>query len=547
MRASDAKRRTSRRTVSARKSMDVGVGGSKRRRSLALPGPAKCMEIRQLLHLSFASECEEQPIGRRLFHSFCNSVAEYSRAFAFLDQLVELELAEDNMQNALLRKIVANFLQPDSENFLSFLSDAMTSAASGASAVDMKELVPRAQQETRQFLMGKPFREYLESPFFQRFLQWKALEQQKITEKHFCEFRVLGKGGFGEVCAIQVKLTGKMHACKKLNKKSLKKKKGQKMALLEKEILESVNSSMVVRLAYAFETKEHLCLVMTLMNGGDLKFHIYNVGKRGLSMERVLFYTAQITCGLHHLHGLSIIYRDMKPENVLLDERGNCRLSDLGLAVVLRNADDKITQRAGTNGYMSPEVIKQEPYSYDADWFALGCTIHEMILGYTPFKNFQEQVSKEELRRRVLQDKVVFTKTAFTDEAKDLCTQLLAKRACDRLGSRNPNDDPRRHGFFRSINFQRLEARLVSPPFVPDPDVVYAKDLCDIDEFSEVKGVELDEEDLKFHKDFATGCVPLTWQEEIIESGLFDDVESMQHRASLPGNSERRSGVCLIL
>uniref|UniRef100_UPI00358FB6B3 rhodopsin kinase GRK7 n=1 Tax=Myxine glutinosa TaxID=7769 RepID=UPI00358FB6B3 len=532
--------------LQARRSVDAGVGGSKCRRSLALPGLAKCMEIRQLLRLSFASECEEQPIGRRLFQSFCDSVSEYSRALAFLDQVGELELAEENMHNSLLCTIVADFLQPESENFLLFLSDAI-SAASGTPEVDMKDLVLRAQQETREFLMGKPFREYLESPFFQRFLQWKALEQQKITEKHFYEFRVLGKGGFGEVCAIQVKLTGKMHACKKLNKKSLKNKKGQKMALLEKEILESVNSSMVVRLAYAFETKRHLCLVMTLMNGGDLKFHIYNVGKRGLSMDRVLFYTAQIACGLRHLHRLFIVYRDMKPENVLLDERGNCRLSDLGLAVVLRNVDNKITQRAGTNGYMSPEVIKEEPYSYDADWFALGCTIHEMISGYIPFRNFHEQVSKEELRRRVLHDTVVFTNTAFTAEAQDLCTQLLAKRACDRLGSRDRNDDPRRHGFFHSINFQRLEAGLVSPPFVPNPDVVYAKDLCDIDEFSEVKGVELDEDDLKFHKDFATGCVPLTWQEEILESGLFDEVECVQRTASLPGNSERRSGVCLIL
>lgn len=134
---------------------------------------------------------------------------------------------------------------------------------------------------------------------------------------------------------MQVKHTGQMYACKKLDKKRLKKKGGEKMAMLEKKILEKVNSRFVVNLVYAYETKAHLCLVMSLMNGGDLKYHIYNMGERGLELNRVVFYTAQITAGLLHLHAMDIVYRDMKPENVLLDSQGQCRLSDLGLAVEL--------------------------------------------------------------------------------------------------------------------------------------------------------------------------------------------------------------------
>lgn len=136
---------------------------------------------------------------------------------------------------------------------------------------------------------------------------------------------------------MQVKNTGKMYACKKLDKKRLKKKNGEKMALLEKEILERISSPFIVSLAYAFESKSHLCLVMSLMNGGDLKFHIYSVGTRGLAMSRVIFYSAQMTCGVLHLHSLGIVYRDLKPENVLLDDAGNCRLSDLGLAVQVQD------------------------------------------------------------------------------------------------------------------------------------------------------------------------------------------------------------------
>lgn len=134
---------------------------------------------------------------------------------------------------------------------------------------------------------------------------------------------------------MQVKHTGQMYACKKLDKRRLKKKGGERLALLEKQILEKVNSLFVVNLAYAYDNKTHLCLIMDLMNGGDLKFHIYELGKRGIRMERVVYYVAQITMGILHLHSMEIVYRDMKPENVLLDARGQCRLSDLGLAVEL--------------------------------------------------------------------------------------------------------------------------------------------------------------------------------------------------------------------
>lgn len=162
-----------------------------------------------------------------------------------------------------------------------------------------------------------------------------------------------------KVCAVQVKNTGKMYACKKLDKKRLKKKNGEKMALLEKEILERVSSPFVVSLAYAFESKSHLCLVMSLMNGGDLKFHIYSVGERGLDMSRVVFYSAQMTCGVLHLHSLSIVYRDLKPENVLLDDLGNCRLSDLGLAVEIQDGKP-ITQRVSGSSWAQRWGIESE-------------------------------------------------------------------------------------------------------------------------------------------------------------------------------------------
>lgn len=163
-------------------------------------------------------------------------------------------------------------------------------------------------------------------------------------------FKVLGKGGFGEVCACQSRATGRMYACKKLEKKRIKKRKGEQMALNEKLILQRVNSRFLVNLAYAFEVKDSLCLILTLMNGGDLKFHIHHM-QAEFKESRALFYTAEIACGLEHLHINRIVYRDLKPENILLDDAGHIRISDLGLAVEL-NEEGLVRGRVGTIGYM---------------------------------------------------------------------------------------------------------------------------------------------------------------------------------------------------
>lgn len=117
------------------------------------------------------------------------------------------------------------------------------------------------------------------------------------------------------------------------------------------------------------------------------------------------------------------------------------------------------------------------------------------------------------------------------------------------LYCRNEDDDPRKHSFFKTINFHRLEANLVDPPFVPDPSVVYAKDIADIADFSEIRGIEFDDKDKKFFKKFATGAVPIPWQEEVIETGLFDELNDPNRvvTGGYANGGESKSGVCLLL
>lgn len=319
--------------------------------------------------------------------------------------------------------------------------------------------------------------EATESSFFSsypsrlfRYLQWKWLEAQPVTYKTFRMYRVLGKGGFGEVCACQVRATGKMYACKKLEKKRIKKRKGESMVLIEKNILQKINSKFVVSLAYAYETKDALCLVLTIMNGGDLKFHIYNMGgEPGFDINRARFYAAEVVCGLEHLHLQGIVYRDCKPENILLDDHGHVRISDLGLAVEITEGD-MVRGRVGTVGYMAPEVIDNEKYTFSPDWFSFGCLLYEMIEGQAPFRARKEKVKREEVDRRVKEDQERYS-PKFSEDAKGLCQQLLKKSPKSRLGckcGRHGAKEVKLHGFFQCLNWKRVEAGMWEPPFVPD-------------------------------------------------------------------------------
>ncbi|MEQ2207137.1 G protein-coupled receptor kinase 6, partial [Xenoophorus captivus] len=221
------------------------------------------------------------------------------------------------------------------------------------------------------------------------------------------------------VCACQVRATGKMYACKKLEKKRIKKRKGESMALNEKQILEKVNSRFVVSLAYAYETKDALCLVLTLMNGGDLKFHIYHMGEAGFDETRAVFYGAEICCGLEDLHRERIVYRDLKPENILLDDHGHIRISDLGLAIHVPDGQS-IKGRVGTVGYMAPEVVMNERYTFSPDWWALGCLLYEMIEGQSPFQQRKKKIKREEVERLVREVQEEYSEK-FSEDAKSIC------------------------------------------------------------------------------------------------------------------------------
>ncbi|KAB5567914.1 hypothetical protein PHYPO_G00238270 [Pangasianodon hypophthalmus] len=506
-----------------------GGGGKRKGRSkkwreiLRFPHISQCMELSKNIERDYSSLCEKQPIGRLLFRLYCETRPELLRCIHLLDAMEDYEVTPDEKRKNRGDQIIKKFLTKQSPECVDVVEGLAERCRENLELSPCKEIFSDCRKALHEYLSGAPFSDYQNSMYFDRFIQWKMLERQPVTKDTFRQYRVLGKGGFGEVCACQVRATGKMYACKKLEKKRIKKRKGESMALNEKQILEKVNSRFVVSLAYAYETKDALCLVLTIMNGGDLKFHIYNMGTPGFEKERVQFYAAEICCGLEHLHRESIVYRDLKPENILLDDNGHIRISDLGLAIKVPDGE-AIRGRVGTVGYMAPEVINNERYSMSPDWWGLGCLIYEMTAGRSPFRARKERVKREEVEKRVQEEEEEYSEK-FTEDTKAICRMLLAKDPKQRLGCKAEGAaEVKAHPFFKNINFKRLEAGILEPSFVPDPRAVYCKDVLDIEQFSTVKGVNLDQTDNDFYSKFATGSVSIPWQNEMIETECFSDL-----------------------
>eukprot|EP00469_Lotharella_globosa_P017179 CAMPEP_0167818488 /NCGR_PEP_ID=MMETSP0112_2-20121227/4830_1 /TAXON_ID=91324 /ORGANISM="Lotharella globosa, Strain CCCM811" /LENGTH=614 /DNA_ID=CAMNT_0007718473 /DNA_START=59 /DNA_END=1903 /DNA_ORIENTATION=- len=358
------------------------------------------------------------------------------------------------------------------------------------------DMFDEVMQEVRQDMLLDLFPRFISSKFYKRYIRCCAatyvnprgdtdnVQSVKVELKDFQVFRSLGRGGFGSVKACRKKDCGSLYAMKIINKKRVKVKNALKNVMEERNVLVLIQDSpFVTNLKYAFQDEENLYFIMDLMLGGDLKFHLINDHR--FSEDRARFYAAQVLLGLDHIHSYNVIYRDLKLENVLLDYYGNCRLSDLGLAVV---TEKPIKGYAGTPGYTAPEMIANLKYTNAVDIFSFGVMLYRMMCGSKPFKGSTDH----ELDKAVLYIRPAFPTEYFTHDCGTLLSGLLAKSPERRLGGgrRETNKYDKKakqaikdHPFFATIDWGLLEEGYVEPPFEPTIDV-NAPSVRDIGEFN---------------------------------------------------------------
>lgn len=281
-----------------------------------------------------------------------------------------------------------------------------------------------------------------------------------LSMEDFELMKVVGKGSYGKVMQVRKRDTGKIYAMKVLKKQMLVAKKQVVHTKTERRVLELIDHPFLVSLRFAFQTETKLYMVLDYFSGGELFFHLKHNG--AFSESRAKFYAAQITLALQCLHDNGIIYRDLKPENVLLDDDGHIRLTDFGLSKESLAGSQLTHTFCGTPEYLAPEVIQGSWYGKAVDWWSMGTLLYEMLTGWPPFYNENLHVMYESITRAPL----TFP-NSMSSEAKSLLTGLLQRNPRNRLGSNNGMADFKDHPFFADINWRELYDKKTPPPFVP--------------------------------------------------------------------------------
>jgi serine/threonine protein kinase len=288
---------------------------------------------------------------------------------------------------------------------------------------------------------------------------------RKMTADDFEPITCLGKGTFGTVVLVRQKETGRLFAQKQFKKASLVvHKKLVEQTKTERAILESVNRHpFVVKLFYAFQDDEKLYLILEYAQGGEL-FHHLSL-ERMFTEETAAFYLAEMVLALDHLHNtVGVVYRDLKPENCLLDADGHLLLTDFGLSKVPVDQGDKCRSFLGTVEYMAPEIISGHEYGMAVDWWSLGALAHDLLTGSPPFTG----PNNAKIQHKILHSKLQLPYFLGPD-AKDFLTRLLRKDPNKRLGANMPKDlqTIKSHRFFRKMDWKKLARREMEPPIMP--------------------------------------------------------------------------------
>lgn len=222
-----------------------------------------------------------------------------------------------------------------------------------------------------------------------------SIEEEKITPSSFECLAVLGRGSFGEVFLVRKLDTQNVYAMKVIAKSRIASHNLFKYAMVERNVLSLTNHPFIVKLSYAFQTSDRLFLILEYCSGGDLTKHLYF--EKRFNEEKAKYYLCEIILALEDLHKRDIIFRDLKPDNIVLDKDGHVKVTDFGLSK--EGVFDSIGAKSfcGSIAYLAPEMLKRTGHGKAVDWYLLGVLFYEMLVGIPPY--FTDQ--KDEIFRNI--------------------------------------------------------------------------------------------------------------------------------------------------
>jgi len=310
-------------------------------------------------------------------------------------------------------------------------------------------------RETFTSFLG-PLQDIIDAAIIKREKAANAPEKPKFKDLELR--RILGVGSFGRVKLVIHQPTGVSYALKCMRKAQVVATKQQSHILNEKRILASMEHPFVLNLVQTYQDKGELYMLLELALGGEL-FSL--LAKRApLNDFMAKFYSASVVSIFSYMHSLKVVYRDLKPENLLLDKEGYLKMVDFGFAKVLQ---DRTWTLCGTPEYLAPEIILNKGHGFGADWWCVGILTFECLTGQTPF------VSNDPMDgyRKIIKCRVPWP-PHLQPMAKDFIDKLLQVDPARRLGTmKNGPKDVKNHPWFSNFDFKKLEAKQLPAPYVP--------------------------------------------------------------------------------
>eukprot|EP00003_Mantamonas_plastica_P023014 TRINITY_DN4033_c0_g2_i16.p1 TRINITY_DN4033_c0_g2~~TRINITY_DN4033_c0_g2_i16.p1 ORF type:complete len:535 (-),score=184.43 TRINITY_DN4033_c0_g2_i16:528-2132(-) len=319
---------------------------------------------------------------------------------------------------------------------------------------------------------------------------------EDLTLDDFELSSVLGKGSFGKVLLAERRDNGEKYAMKILDKEELFKRDQIEHIKTEHAIMSTITHPYMVQLHYSFQTDSKLYMCLDYVDGGELFYHLKHAGSFPEELAR--FYIAEICSVLGFLHQHNIVYRDLKPENVLLTKDGHIKITDFGLAKsgitsVGGKAEGETTKTfCGTPEYLAPEVLTGIGHGKAVDWWSAGILLYEMLTGMPPFYSN----NRNEMYILTIKGELEFP-DHVSEEAKDVLLQFLDRDPEQRLGSTEEGlESLMNHPFFATIDWDKLRERELNPPMIPETLQNYDEgdDVSDDEEEEDEEEEEEDEE-----------------------------------------------------
>lgn len=298
---------------------------------------------------------------------------------------------------------------------------------------------------------------------------------RSIGLKDLKKIRILGVGTFANVWLVSHKKTNTPYALKIQNKKALLENDDVEAVKQEAKIMAAINHPFIVRLVSVYHDKTSVMMLLNFIQGGEL-LNVMTKTEDGIVPGKdTKFYTSCILEGLSHLHNRNIVYRDLKPENVMINSDGYLVIVDMGFAKVVK---DKTFTLCGTPYYLAPEVLGGKGHSHACDYWSWAVLVHEMLSGITPFHAYRsDQMS---LFKAIFQEKSTICETIDAD-ARDLIERILVGKPSLRLGCLAGGVmDIKNHQWMQEIDFEKLVDKKINAPWVPEQ-----KDALDSSEFND--------------------------------------------------------------